>query len=319
MSKLVKDRWQRVIANLHTWKSGEERAVHKPLLTLMLLARAARGESSRVPFEEIEETLTQLLREFGPRRKPDHPEYPFWYLQNDGFWIVENVDSFGVKKGGCPTKNTLLVKHAVGLIPDELWAILQEDEEILGSVCQQILYEFWPDTYRKSICQAIGLPDIVPGISIKLQKPRDPKFRIEVLRAYERRCAICGYDGRIGDSLMALDAAHIWFHASNGPDLVENGLALCSFHHVAFDRGAIGLSNDRTILISCDMTGGDMVKELLVRFGGRPIREPQSPFPRPDRKYLQWHKKYVFKAPAREDSAESLSLVAENYKKYDKK
>ena len=37
------------------------------------------------------------------------------------------------------------------------------------------------------------------------------------------------------------EAAHIQWHSHGGPDQVANGLALCTFHHGAFDRGAIGL------------------------------------------------------------------------------
>jgi uncharacterized protein len=69
------------------------------------------------------------------------------------------------------------------------------------------------------------------------RRRRDPRFREEILRIYERRCAVCGYDGRLGTTDLAIEAAHIKWHAAGGPDAAENGLALCSFHHVALEPG----------------------------------------------------------------------------------
>src|SRR5690349_19311090 len=72
---------------LTIWKKGEQRAPHKPLLILYALGRWQRG-LPEVTFPEAEPQLTALLREFGPARKSDHPEQPFWRLQNDGVWTV---------------------------------------------------------------------------------------------------------------------------------------------------------------------------------------------------------------------------------------
>ena len=38
--------------------------------------------------------------------------------------------------------------------------------------------------------------------------------------------------------VFGLEAAHITWHAGDGPDLVPNGLVLCTLHHKALDRGA---------------------------------------------------------------------------------
>ena len=50
------DDWKSLLTSITTWKSGKIRAVHKPLLTLLLLARAQRGEPNQVPFAEIDDT-----------------------------------------------------------------------------------------------------------------------------------------------------------------------------------------------------------------------------------------------------------------------
>jgi len=70
------------------------------------------------------------------------------------------------------------------------------------------------------------------------RKKRDPAFRQKVLKAYEWRCAVCGFDVKLGTVAIALDAAHIRWHQAGGPDVENNGLALCVLHHKTFDLGA---------------------------------------------------------------------------------
>src|SRR5947208_12307179 len=85
--------------DLGVWKKGDQRAPHKPLLILYALGRWQRG-FPEVTFLETERDLTALLREFGPPRRSDHPEQPFWRLQNDGVWTVTAPAGLATKKRG---------------------------------------------------------------------------------------------------------------------------------------------------------------------------------------------------------------------------
>src|SRR5581483_9922455 len=73
---------------LNVWSRGDQRAPHKPLLVLYALGRWSRGETTDIPFKQVDADLTGLLKEFGPPRQSYHPEYPFWRLENDGVWAV---------------------------------------------------------------------------------------------------------------------------------------------------------------------------------------------------------------------------------------
>jgi len=267
----------------------------------MLIARAGTGGDRRVRFAAITEELMKLLQEFGPHRTSYHPEFPFWHLQTDGFWVVEQRAELAFQRSGLsPTKRTLLKHNAVGAVPPDLWEALRNSLTLRQELAQQLLDAFWPSTLHDAIKQAIGLPyETGRTIGIVRRGIRDPRFREEVLRAYERRCAICGYDGRLADLPLGIEAAHIKWYAWHGPDQVENGVALCSFHHVALDAGALGFNDDLRILVSCDVNGQTMVEELLYRFVGRRLRLPQASFPPPARNYVAWHRKEVFRAPAR--------------------
>jgi len=294
------ERWRDAISALGTWQRAGTRAVHKPLLTLLLIARAARGDGARVAFEEIEPQLDGLLREFGPPRKSYHPEYPFWHLQSDGIWKVEAAESFALRKSGrSPSKKTLLNGRAIGSVPDAYWASIAKSPALRSELVSTVLNDYWPATYHDALRQALGLPQREPVRQAAPRSQRDPRFRELVLRAYERRCAICGYDGRLGRDDLALEAAHVRWHCYDGPDEVSNGLALCSFHHAALDRGALGMTDDHRILVSRDVHGTEMVDDLLLRFSNAPLRRPQSGLPAPAVAHLRWHTRQVFRAPAR--------------------
>src|SRR5436309_15996066 len=83
---------------LGIWKQGNQRAPHRPLLVLYALGRWQRGLTD-VTFHEAEPDLKNLLQEFGPPRRSDHPEQPFWRLQRDGVWIVRAPSDLPLKTG----------------------------------------------------------------------------------------------------------------------------------------------------------------------------------------------------------------------------
>lgn len=281
---------------LRTWKRGNKIAVNKPLLLLLLISKAIKKENRFVAFSEITEKLEALLKEFGSSASSHHSEYPFWHMQGDSFWILKNIENIAPDKS--PSKKTLLKNGVVGSILEELWIPLCENVSLQEKIVDKLLYSFWPKTLHPSIRQAIDLPVYSFDEPETLKRKRATSFREEVLRAYEKRCVICDYDGRISNSIFGLDAVHIQWFAYNGPDSLQNGLALCSFHHIALDRGALGVSDQYQILISSHLSGQKMLEELLYNFIGKELRSPQQGFSPPALKYIQWHRKNVFKEPA---------------------
>ncbi|MHC4548619.1 MAG: phosphorothioated DNA-binding restriction endonuclease [Planctomycetota bacterium] len=294
------ERWRAAVSALKTWKKGGERAVHKPLLTLLLIARAQSSASGAIAFQDIEAPLEELLREFGPPRRSYHPEYPFWHLQSDGIWELRDAASYPLRRAGhSPSRSVLRSRDATGAVPAPLWRVLCADAELRHELASRILEDYWPASLHESIRQAVGLSAVTRSTQTVRRAKRDPFFRDAVLRAYERRCAVCGYDGRLGRDDLALEAAHIRWHCYGGPDEVDNGLALCSFHHVAFDRGALGLTEHHNVTVSADVNGSEMVDTMLLRFVGQPLRGPQPGSPEPAAPFVRWHQQQVFRSPMR--------------------
>ncbi len=139
----------------------------------------------------------------------------------------------------------------------------------------------------------------MPWVQTRTTVGRNPNFRQSILRIYEHKCAVCGWDGRLNSTDLALEAAHIRWHSHQGPDTDDNGLALCAFHHKVFDFGAMCLDDELRVLVSQDLHGGPQIGDTLLGFSGQPILGPQSGCARPSPAYLDWHRTQVFKGPHR--------------------
>jgi putative restriction endonuclease len=277
---------------LNTWRQGDQRAPHKPLLVLYALGRWQQGKTE-VTFAEAEPDLTALLREFGPPRKSDHPEQPFWRLQRDGVWTVTAPADLPLKTGDDIPRVTALRSHDVraGFSPD-VRAALTIDPALVVKIAAQMLERHFPESLHQDILCAVGLT------LETAQKKRDPAFRQRVLKAYEYRCAVCGFDMRLGSVSIALDAAHIRWHQAGGPDTENNGLALCVLHHKTFDLGAFTLT-DGVLVVSDRANGTAGFQESLMAYHGKPIRAAQRPEWSPVVAHLEWHGREVFKGEAR--------------------
>lgn len=122
---------------------------------------------------------------------------------------------------------------------------------------------------------------------------RDRMFRSVVLTAYDERCAISGLKLINGGGRAEVDAAHIQPVEANGPDIVNNGIALSGTAHWMFDRGLISLSDDLQILVSRQANDPDAIKAFINRTG-RAIA-PRRASSRPHPRFLAWYRTNCFK------------------------
>lgn len=284
-------------SSLNVWQRGDERAPHKPLLLLLYLGLYSTGKPRLIPYSEVDKPLRELLELFGPSRKSFHSEYPFWRLQNDGVWELVNAEHVEKRSGQTDAKKSELLKYGVaGGLTEEFFSMLQKDKSLLRQAISVLLENSFPDSLHQDILESVGLLD---SIEYSQRRKRDPSFREMVLRAYEYRCTICGLDLRMAGRELGLEAAHIKWHQARGPDVVENGLSLCSLHHKLFDRGAIGLSDQHLLLVSESVHGTEGLANWLLTHHGNPIRKPQRAEYSPSSEFITWHRKEVFRSPPR--------------------
>jgi len=288
-----------LFGSLTVWKRGAERAPHKPLLLLYALGRCHQQGARQIPFAEVEEDLTKLLVAFGPPRRSYHPEYPFWRLQNDGLWQLHHAEDLTRRKSSTDARKSELLRQGVtGGLKPAIYDALAQDEPLLRDIVQGLLDGHFPPSMHEDILEAVGLRHAYEYRE-SIRRVRDPQFRYQVLVAYEQRCAVCGFDVRLGHSPLGIEAAHIRWVQAGGPDVPENGLALCALHHKLFDRGAFTLSKARQVRISEQAHGSTGLQEWLLQFHGRPLRRPVHARYLPSARYIRWHGKEVFRGPSR--------------------
>ena len=282
---------------LKVWRNAAERAPHKPLLILYAIGRLQRDRVRFLPYTEIDKNLGNLLREFGPRRVNYGTQYPFWRLQNDGIWEIPNADQIRQTAGGDALKSDLVRYDVSGGFLEDIAHQLQNDFTLSFEIVQSLLDTHFPSSLHEDILQAVGIEFPLPIFN---QQRSNLNFRANILKAYEYKCAVCGFDVKLGTSPIALEASHIKWRQANGPDIEVNGLALCSLHHKLFDRGAFTLSQQRRILVSDDAHGSVGFEEWLMRFHGEEINFPQRQSYYPHESFIDWHIREVFQGDYRE-------------------
>jgi putative restriction endonuclease len=282
--------------DLNVWKRGDQRAPHKPLLVLLALGRLQAGGERLTPYDEIDKPLEDLLVEYGPPRKSPHPELPFFHLQSDGVWEIEDRVPLRIRKGSKnPLRSDLKRLRIGGGFPEPIYDQLKRRPELVREIARETLAAHFPDSLHESIATTVGL-----SLEARTRGQRDPAFRSAVLDVWGHQCAFCGFGVQLDGADLALEAAHIRWRQAGGPDSVTNGLACCSIHHQAFDRGAIGVSEDRRILVSSRLYGSGKLHELFVSLSKAPLAAPNRRDALPKPEFLEWHRLEVFRGQARD-------------------
>ena len=283
---------------LRQWRSDGERAPHKPLLVLYAIGKLLRGEDRLISYtDDIEQNLKNLLREFGPRRDSYNPQFPFWRLQNDGIWEVSDANKIGLTPSGDAHITDLRNYNVSGGFNENISEQLQNDSELTYKIIHSLLDAHFPPSLHEDILQAV---DIELPLQAFDTRTRISNFRKSVLRAYEYKCAVCGFDVKLGTSPIAIEASHIKWQSHGGPNDEVNGLALCVMHHKLFDRGAFTLSKQLKILVSDDAQGTKGFQEWLMDFHGEKINFPQRRSYYPEMEFIGWHVNEVFQGDYRE-------------------
>jgi putative restriction endonuclease len=116
-------------------------------------------------------------------------------------------------------------------------------------------------------------------------------FRILVIGAYKRKCAISGEK-----ALPVLQAAHIRPFNEQGPNSVNNGLLLRSDLHILFDRGYITVSPEYKIEVSRRIKEEFNNGKHYYAFHGKEFNAlPKIIEERPSLDYIRWHNENIFR------------------------
>ena len=199
---------------------------------------------------DVRDPLHSLLERFGPQRAQYRPEMPYWRLQGDGFWELQNAEQCSTSGSNKqPPAGELEAHNVAGGFDEQHFSLLKKSKNLINTLAQQILEAHFTESIQEEIADELGF-DI-----LQIRKQRDPLFRQQVLRAYNYECAICGFNMRHDSTSVALEAAHIKWKQHGGPCEISNGLALCAIHHNACDKGASGVAESMRVQVSTAVNG----------------------------------------------------------------
>lgn len=248
-----------------------------------------------MPWSDVQARLGDLLAEFGSAATSGSSSaaYPFTRLRSDGVWQLSR---------DVPNDNVgpLNAEPIEGHFTSEIEQELLRSSESLNAVARALVESQFPLTIAPDVLAAVGLdPDVVfgSGVSIAMvehSRKRDASWRRQIVAAWDRCCAFCGYDGALLGAPVGIEAAHIRWFNFGGPDNLDNGLALCSLHHKLLDRGAIGLRDPGTVFVSDAFSAVGDVGRTVYELHGRELR-PRPGTSLPAEEHVLWHRQEVFK------------------------
>ncbi|MGY1737010.1 phosphorothioated DNA-binding restriction endonuclease [Geodermatophilus sp. SYSU D00684] len=279
------------LASLRQHQQDGRRSPHKPLLVLLALGRLAANGSSALPWDVAERELADLLKEFGPPSRTGRAQsaaYPFTRLRSDGVWTLDRdvpMDTVGPLRAG-----------VTGRLEASLEAALCSRPGLVDDVARGLVEAHFPATVAPDVLVAVGLdPGLLHGGTgaPPTGRRRSSAWPAQVLEAWDRQCAFCGFDGQVGGVPVGLEAAHIRWFTVDGPDELDNGLALCSLHHKLFDRGVLGLDDDLTLVVSQRFSARTPHGRAVYDLHGRRL-QPRPGTPSPAARHVVWHREQVF-------------------------
>lgn len=286
--------WLEQIVRLPRGTASGERDPAHALLLLHALGRLQKYGHQSMRFRDVEMPLGRLLTEFGPPR-PVRPG-PAFHRTAGPLWEVAAAD--GSAAPG-PDEEALRACDAVGRLAPAFAKELLTDPVLLGQVVRNLLELNFEPGLHGDVCAAAGVPmkfgHAVAGPG------RDPTMiSRQVLVAYACRCAFCGYEGWMGDTVVGVEPARLRWLAFSGTDDPSNCLCLCVLHHRLLDRGVVSLTPGGMILVSRHFAGTTRTaRDQVLALAGRLALAPQGGFPAPRAGNLDWHATQVFRGPTR--------------------
>jgi putative restriction endonuclease len=285
------------LASLRQHQRGGQRSPHKPLLVLLALGRLNATGSSALPWSSAEPALADLIAEFAPPSRTGRAQsaaYPYTRLRADGVWVLDQdvqMDLVG----------PLSDQQVVGRFEASVESALLADPALAAAAARELALGNFPPTVAPDVLEAVGLDPAtvlsaaeLPPAAGQAGRRRDPAWRTAVLQAWDRQCAFCGYDGQLAGASIGVEAAHVRWFAFNGPDTLDNGLALCVLHHKLFDIGVLGLDQRLRVLVSSAFSARTTAGREVYRLHGQEL-SPRPGTTVPAARYVSWHARQVFK------------------------
>jgi len=247
---MIKDQqyWLHKLATLRIDRARGNPAPHKPLLLLVLMEMAEKGEirSREVPLSPDLAFRFSVFWSVVAQRRKQSPEVrlPFHHLGSSGMWQPLMADG----KPSPDKKLTTIIR-----IDPSLYDCLADQR--FRDRARRVLIETEPYFRPEERVALYSMLNINPTAlevdenkelyRASIEKGRDARFRIEVvLLAHKHTCGLTGYRMTTLEMESIVDAAHIQEFRDSRNNDPRNGIALSKNAHWQFDRGLWSLNDD---------------------------------------------------------------------------
>ena len=295
---MIKDQqyWLNKLATLRIDRARGNPAPHKPLLLLVIMEMAEKGEiaSHEVALSaDLAFRFSVFWSIVAQRRKqPPEVRLPFHHLGSSGMW----QPLMGDGKPSPDKKLTKMIRLEASFFNcladqefrDRARRVLIETDRYFRSEERVALYSM---LRIRPTRHEVHEDEEMYRMSI--QAGRNARFRIEVvILAYKYTCALTGYRMTTLEMESIVDAANIHEFRDSRNNDPRNGIALSKNAHWQFDRGLWSLNDDYRVLVNREKFIEDGVAgQRLADFEGRRIFLPSDPKYWPEPTYLDWHRK----------------------------
>ncbi len=258
------------------WSRGGRQAYFATALLKQIVPDTARADH----FYALIDSATYIEFEHSVPFRAFNKTYERGLTKSDG---STNRGAFGraVRNLSDDEYDSILMagfSHTLGIAPRQRPAgLVPEEPTFAFSEAQQANYDAGP---RRIVEQLVSRPF------------RERAFATGVKAAYVDTCAMTGLCILNGGGRSEVQAAHIQAIADNGPDAISNGVALSATVHWMFDRGLLSIDDNYDILVASGRVPDTALRLLSP---DRKLIVPSRPELRPAHKYLDFHRRNVFK------------------------
>lgn len=293
------EHWLRRLGHLKVYQALHGRAPHKPILLLVILELAGRGE---LPVETL--LLTpELAYRFDTywsvvahrRTQPPDVRMPFHHLSNDRVWTAFTT-------AGAKSPHRKITSY-VQLVPE--FSACLRDAAFRDAARRILIATYFEPAERNALYHLVGMevpaeeeilraanfegPDDAPLVA------REARFRLDIVPAYNYTCALTGYRVTTIGVGTIVDAAHIHQFSDSRNNSIRNGLALCKNAHWMFDSGLWSVSDDFRVIVAREsFSEHSPDQKPLSEYHGSTLRLPQDEALWPDPRHLAWHRQHRF-------------------------
>lgn len=296
---MSQESWLAKLADLNVYRAKHGEAPHKPLLLLVLMELAERGEllTNIVRLTPELSFRFNVLWPIVAYRRTQQPDIrmPFHRLSRDGIWLPFTAD-------GTPSPDQKLTSYVV--MNDEFLE-LTRNAEFRRQARRVLIARWFTPAERNALYATFQIPfpsddEIARDAEFELPEDavvtgREARFRFDVVPAYSYTCALTGYRISTIAKGSIVDAAHIHDFSDSRNNDPKNGMALCKNAHWLFDAGLWSVRDDYRIIVAKDAFSEDSPDQKpLAEYHGSRLRLPNDQVLWPDPKHLAWHRKHKF-------------------------